>query len=123
MKTTEEKMAVMQAHLEGKPIEWAHSGFLHGKWVVTQFPYWDWVNYDYRVAVTKPSINWDHVHPDFNWLATDMDHTSYLYTSEPYTRNAEWQADSARVIPGNPFASFKEGTCDWKDSLVKRPEK
>ena len=38
MKTTEEKMAVMQAHLEGKPIEWAHSGFLHGKWVVTQPP-------------------------------------------------------------------------------------
>lgn len=32
-----------------------------------------------------------------------------------------WMAEQ-EYIPASNFASFKPGTCDWKDSLVERPE-
>ena len=38
-----------------------------------------WNNLFYRKAQTKPSINWDHVSDDFNWLAVNSFGNGYLF--------------------------------------------
>lgn len=72
---------------------------------------------------TKPSIDWSHVHPDYNWLARDADGRSFIYGDKPDSDDValQWRAISSfqeRVIA---FASLQPGNCDWRDSLVQRP--
>jgi hypothetical protein len=74
----------------------------------------------FRVKVTKPSINWEHVEYRFKWLATESNGLSYLYEMKPECRGTSWQNFSG-VIGVEGFRSFTRGTCDWKDSLVGRP--
>ena len=89
------------------------------EWSISEFPTWheDW---EYRIVITKPSINWEHISPEYVALATDSDESSHIFTKVPETTASMWTADcpcrSAEV-----FQSFEKGTCDWKDSLVIRP--
>lgn len=69
--------------------------------------------------MTKPSINWDHVAPEFVVMAADSDGAPWLYEDEPKAGNFEWFG--CRGVEANVFASFVPGTCDWRDSLVIRP--
>ena len=71
-------------------------------------------------AVTKPSIEWSHVNAHFKWLAMDADGKFHLYTDKPLQRNQQWTTNLP-CTPAIHFASFTPGTCNWKDSLVKRP--
>lgn len=49
---TEAKIAVMQAHLAGKPIEWRRTNLLQcPDWQPTKHPVWDWSAAEYRVKV------------------------------------------------------------------------
>lgn len=49
MSTTQEKIAVMQAHADGKAIEmWAPGA---GRWHSSLTPSWNWETWQYRVAV------------------------------------------------------------------------
>jgi len=110
---------VMQAFAEGKKIQY-NNGY---GWVVVKNPSWDWLSIDYRVKpVSKPSINWDHVHPDYKWLATDADGTTFLYKEEPIAGVGQWRGQSWGFVRADTFASFIPGDCDWKESLVQRPE-
>lgn len=70
-------------------------------------------------TTAKPSINWDHVSKDYNYLAEDKDGFVCLYKSKPIIGTSEWLSENFHRAAG--FASFKPGTCDWKDSLVVRP--
>ena len=72
-------------------------------------------------AVTKPSIDWSHVNENFKWLAMDADGTFYIYTDKPLQGNRHWTTNLT-CTPAVRFASFTPGTCDWRDSLVKRPD-
>jgi len=74
----------------------------------------------YQIPKTKPYINWDHVHPDFIAMVTDFEGT-YLYKNKPEINGNVWES-AGWCIGTNGFSSFKKGTCDWKDSLVMRPE-
>ena len=47
MKTTAEMIAVMQAHVDGKKIEYYSNDY--SKWKGIPYPLWDWVTTDYRV--------------------------------------------------------------------------
>lgn len=50
MKTTKEKIEVMQAFEEGKKVERKPiTGYAIG-WTRSESPQWDWAYYDYRVA-------------------------------------------------------------------------
>lgn len=51
MKTTEEKIAIMQAYAEGKKIEYKVNGHdeYWAQWVIQEEPQWDWGWYDYRI--------------------------------------------------------------------------
>ena len=83
---------------------------------VTLFPY----PVEIVKAITKPSIDWDHVSENFQYLAMDEDGSHHLFAEKPEPIVLEWAAD-ALYIHAEHFASFSAGTCDWKDSLVERP--
>lgn len=95
-----------------------------GKWV-NCWPAW-LKDRTYRVQPapkTKPSINWDHVHPDYKWLARDEDGEATLFAAKPNIDSVEyfWWAERTCYLGADVFASFNPGTCDWADSLVERP--
>jgi hypothetical protein len=48
LSTTQEKIAVMQAHADGKQIECRFFG--GDTWRATTKPSWDWSSWEYRVA-------------------------------------------------------------------------
>ena len=69
----------------------------------------------------KPSIDWNHVNEVFQYLAMDADGECYIYTDKPLQCERQWTTN----LPCSPainFTSFTPGTCDWRDSLVKRPD-
>lgn len=70
---------------------------------------------------TKPSINWDHVSPEWQWLAVDACQEAYMYDEKPILGPVSWTGD-CDYKEADAFASYSRGTCDWKDSLVERPE-
>ena len=71
----------------------------------------------------KPSINWEHVDEKFKWLATNMDGGPWLYECKPTTGDANlWLPSKGESFKISGLASYVPGTCDWEDSLVKRPE-
>ena len=71
-------------------------------------------------ATVKPSIDWDHVSEDFQYLAMDSGGNGYLCGKNPHYDNTIWLME-APYIPATAFTSYVPGTCDWKDSLVERP--
>lgn len=89
-----------------------------GEWISASKSVWrgDKV---YRAApLTKPSIDWDHVGDEWNWLARDAGGKSWLFKAHPFIRDGYWNGE---WIPAEAFTSFTHGTCDWSDSLVMRP--
>ena len=72
-------------------------------------------------AITKPSIDWSHVSPEYNYLVQDSDDEGYLCSEKPSRTKSGWNTESS-YISATIFTSYVPGTCDWKGSLVKRPE-
>lgn len=72
-------------------------------------------------ATVKPWINWSHVSERFRYLAMDEGGRCWLWESEPAPFGREWSG-GGKATKAESFASFTPGTCDWRDSLVKRPE-
>ena len=58
MRTTAEKIEVMQAFVDGKKIEALPGIGGNGKWVDWQDPNWDWDCCDYRVKPQEPREWW-----------------------------------------------------------------
>ena len=73
-------------------------------------------------SATKPSINWEHVSSKFNYLAEDADGVAFLYEDKPFTSMETWMVDNGELAVAHMLASYTKGSCDWKESLVKRPE-
>jgi len=121
-KRTAEMIAVMQAYVDGKAIEVSHGG---GPFrVFNGDPCWTWSSYEYRIATIPDSINWDHVAPEWKWMARDVFGDVRLYQSEPRVKPPRmvWSSTPHVCAPIDGFASYTRGTVDWKDSLVRRPE-
>ena len=97
-------------------VTYTLDGKYHDEGNVTLFPY----PIEITKAVTKPSIDWSHVSEDFQYLAMDEDGEFYLYSDKPLQGNQQW-VSNLTYTPAIHFASFTSGTCDWKDSLVERP--
>lgn len=116
--TTKEMIAVMQAFEDGMPIEMTNAG--RCGWRATPNPKWNWINFDYRVATTKPSIDWSHVGANLNAMVTEPHGRSWLTNTIPVNGSDDWMGGGI-YIPAETFASFTPGTCDWQDSLVVRP--
>jgi len=119
MTTEEHKDLVYAYYVEKKKIEFRRDE--HSKEWVTCYPVWP-PEYYYRIAETKPEIDWDHVHHDFNYLAEDDDGSPRLFPYEPKRFSDQWNlAGPGDEVSASSHASYKPGTCDWKDSLIKRP--
>ena len=73
-----------------------------------------------KATTIKPSIDWSHVSPEYNYLVQDSDGEGYLCGKKPTHVKSGWFAESVN-ISASTFTSYTPGTCDWKDSLVERP--
>ena len=71
-------------------------------------------------VATKPSIDWNHVSPEYNYLAQDSNGQGYLCGKNPSRHIFAWVMNSP-YTRATTFTSYVPGTCDWQDSLVKRP--
>ena len=98
-------------------VPYTADGKYHEAGSVTLFPY----PVEIVKAITKPSIDWSHVSENFQYLAMDADGEFYLYPDKPQQGELQWLSRQ-RLAAATHFASFVPGTCDWKDSLVKRPD-
>lgn len=72
------------------------------------------------VEVKKPSIDWEQVSEEYNYLAMDMDGKWFLYKNKPVLNGESWWEASFSFIEADYFSSFTEGDCEAKDSLVSR---
>lgn len=119
-------IAVMQAFADGKQI--AVKSFRDEGWYLIyphETPDWDWSKHEYRVEPEKPSIDWSHVSPEYRYLAVDDDERAHLYEVKPTHRAHDWIDENNRhrhTPKASVFASYKRGDCDWRESLVERPE-
>jgi hypothetical protein len=84
----------------------------------TLFPY----PVEIAKKIEKPSINWEHVSNEFNYLAEDSEGGVFLFEKEPFVAGNMWGAYEGEVAEASMFASYVKGTCDWKDSLIQRPD-
>ena len=99
-------------------ITYTSDGKYHIEGNVTLFPY----PVEITKAVTKPSIEWTQIKDEYKWLAVDVNNCAYVYENEPNIDGiAYWSTSSATYFCVNGLVSYSRGTCDWKDSLVERP--
>ena len=102
---------------DGHTATYTNDGKYHNEGNVTLFSY----PIEIVKAITKPSIDWDHVSEDLRYLAMDSGGLHHLFAEKPEPMSVEWTTH-ALYIYAEHFASFTPGTCDWRDSLVKRPD-
>ena len=102
-----------------RAVSYTGDGKYHNEGNVTLFPY----PVEITKAITKPSIDWDHVSEEFQYLAMNKEGLHLLFAEEPTRGDVEWTAPAPYelYILAEHFTSFVPGTCNWKDSLVKRP--
>lgn len=110
-----ETRKALKAH--GGPYE--YWSFNRAKWASAS-TCWD-IGIIYRVAHEKDTISWDHVADEFICMARDANGICCLYTETPQMYHNRWDVEATRFFHANGIASYKPGTCDWKDSLVFRP--
>ena len=101
-------------------ISYTMEGKFHSQGNITLFPYPVEV-VKATTTTTKPSIDWNHVSPEYNYLAQDSNGEGYLCGKSPHRMSFTWSAETP-YIRATAFTSYEPGTCDWKDSLVERPE-
>ena len=111
-------VVLFKSNGDEKVITYTSDGKFHNQGNIVLFPY----PVEIVKAITKPSIDWSHVNEVFQYLAMDEDGHHYLFIEEPEPgeEEGEWTAYDLYVLAEH-FASFVQGTCDWRDSLVKRP--
>jgi hypothetical protein len=114
----EEKGKLLLAHHEGKRIE-RHANCYDPAWMVVHNPlFCDGGRY--RIApepLIPDSINWDHVAPEWKYMAREADDSVRLYRFKPVINGTVW-TDSRLCIYAQYFASYKRGTVGWKDSRL-----
>ena len=115
---TKRMIEVMQAYVDGEEIEcetWP------GFYEAVNKPIWNIHNY--RIAKTPDTINWDHVAPEFKYMARDEDGRAWLYQNEPILSEefSQWEDEAVCCSNSAAHSSYRRGTVDWKDSLVIRP--
>jgi hypothetical protein len=116
------RLAEMQAEMRDWPHGWECYG-LDG-WTISTKPFWfDHILYRAIPApVTLDSIDWSHVHPDIVAIARDDDGRPFGYECRPTLKEYCWRDDGPERCIAGVFASYKMGTCDWRESLLIRPE-
>ena len=100
-----------------KVATYTNDGKYHNEGNVTLYPH----PIEIVKATIKPSIDWSHVSSEYNYLAQDANGDGYLCGKNPQRMSTTWGMETP-YIRATAFTSYEPGTCDWCDSLVKRPE-
>ena len=119
---------VMMAYADGALIQVYVEGL--ASWIshTSEEPLeWDWTKTKYRVAPTTPdTIDWSHVAPEYKWMVRQNPSFSpraFLCKGEPdLHENVDCYMIKVEHVYADAFASYQRGTCDWRESLVQRPE-
>ena len=98
-------------------VTYTNDGKYHVEGNVTLYPH----PVEIVKSVTKPSIDWSHETPEYNYLTQDANGDGYLCGKNPQRMSTTWGMETP-YIRATAFTSYEPGTCDWCDSLVKRPE-
>lgn len=129
--TIEGKIAVMQAALDGKKIEYRHSG--DNTWKICQedniadlgFHWGAWEYRIYQEPKTKDTFDFAGLNQKWKYAARDISGSLYLYDKKPEIEGNVWSIDGfqgeAKKI-NELFDTYKIGDVDWKDSLISRDE-
>lgn len=125
--STEYKIQVMQAFLDGEEIEFNPCRSLGWTlWGLGQ-PNWNWGEHSYRIKPKeelKLSIDWSQVADEYRYLALDACGNCYLYERLPIIGGGRWGTErGGSVCTAFAFSSLviPEGI-NWKESLVERPK-
>jgi hypothetical protein len=71
---------------------------------------------------TPDIIKWEYIHEDYPFAARDECGTSFAFQTEPEQGDCYWVGGSNDNYFPLPPTIVTPGTCDWKDSLQRRPE-
>lgn len=120
--------AVFDAWLDGAEVEEYYPGGLAHRRIgyhITDSPEF-LEGDDLRIKATPDSIDWSHVAPEFKWMARgDGGVDTYIFNRKPSINvaSSQWYSSDAAclVVIAQHFASYKQGTCDWTESLQERP--
>ena len=83
----------------------------------------DELRFEHRIKLSKPSIDWSQVSDRFKYLAKSRNGNCYLYEDKPKIFYHDcWSFTHGICVSASVFQSLEVGTCDWRDSLVERPE-
>lgn len=124
----ETRVEVMQAWLDGKDIQFRPAGevgpFGWRNFDCDRTPKFNFVNSEYRIRPAEPdSIDWSHVAPRLKFMARDKSGKAYLYEAKPKMMSIEFYCnETTSLAVAEDYASFRQGSVDWADSLVCRPE-
>lgn len=123
MKTTQEKIQIMQAFVDGKQIENDFNRV--GEWVdwtIDAEPSWDWEEHDYRIKQASPLIiPWDAIKPEYKWVAKDSNGEVFFYKNKPILGAVDWSDKSENIYYSEIINIQDPDNINWKDSLVERP--
>ena len=72
--------------------------------------------------VTKPSIDWGHIRSEYQYLAQDANGNAWLFWEKPEAGTDHWYVTQGICSEAESHVSYVPGICDWKESLVKRPD-
>lgn len=116
------KIAVMQAYVDGKTIQFRVTGHNWCDVRGDKAPLWDWAMYNYRIKpVEKPCIDWAAIPENYKYIAVDANNEAFAYTVEPHVSINTWLALHGKADRiDHIHASFKRGNCEWKETLIKR---
>jgi hypothetical protein len=97
-------------------------------WEPLSSPNWLWLdNIIYRtdpLPKTQDLIAWEKLPDWVEWVARDGDGTVFAYDEEPECRGDEWVFGGSECTRIDYWPGIVQvGTCDWKDSKQRRPQK
>ena len=123
--STEEKIKVMQAFLDGEEIEvedHQNNSVMTMKNTGSYDPVWNWWSFAYRIKEKDYSLSipWELIDDTWQWAAMDEDGKVHFYLDEPNAGCSEWYSDYDSV--GSPLKIETPDTKHWKKTLTKRPE-
>lgn len=131
MSTLAEKIAIMQAALDGEPIQYRpHTS---NDWYTSKMPLqlsWDWFVNEYRIAPPKlrpDTFDWSVLPENFKFIAREPDGQVFAYEVKPVKTDITWSH-----IDGDTFAitnrhgtprltAYTRGNLPWGKSMIERP--
>ena len=114
-----------QARLKAWPHGWEYISMIKRRWIDWRNPFWEFTS-TYRAKpapLMQDPVPWGQIPKGMDWAARDASGAAFTYADAPVAGNSEWCSTGgtfARI--DNCHVGYQRGTCDWKDSLQRRPE-